>query len=65
MRDDVARALATKALEVAKSAKVQRGEKGPKGDPGEIVLTNVPVPGEQGPRGVQGFPGKDLFARQA
>lgn len=62
MRDDVARSLAARALEIAKSAKSQRGEKGDKGDPGQIILTNVPVPGEQGPegeRGPRGYPGKD------
>lgn len=54
MRDDVARSLAARALEVAKTSKSQRGEKGEKGDPGQIVLTNVPVPGEQGPKGERG-----------
>ena len=54
MRDEVARAAAIRALEIAKSAKAQKGERGEKGDPGEIKLVNQPVPGPQGERGIQG-----------
>jgi len=57
MRDEVARAAAIRALEIAKSAKAQKGERGEKGDPGEIKLVNQPVPGPQGERGVQGLRG--------
>jgi len=63
MRDDVARAAAARALEIAREAKAvggPRGDKGEKGDPGEIRITNVAVPGPKGdqgpigPRGPQG-----------
>jgi len=57
MRDEVARAAAIRALEIAKSAKAQKGERGEKGEPGEIKLVNQPVPGPQGERGVQGLQG--------
>lgn len=57
MRDDVARAAALRALEIAKEAKAQstqRGERGEKGEPGEIQVMNVPVPGPAGPEGPAG-----------
>lgn len=66
MRDDIARAAASRALEIAreaKSAKGPKGDKGDKGDPGEIQVVNVAVPGPQGdvgpvgPRGPQGVQG--------
>jgi len=60
MRDEVARAAAIRALEIAKSAKAQKGERGDrgeKGDPGDIKVVNHPVPGPQGERGVQGLKG--------
>ena len=59
MRDDVARAAAARALEIAREArdKAKQGPPGPKGDPGEIKLQNVPVPGPEGPRGPQGLQG--------
>ena len=61
MRDDVARALATKALEVAQKAKSQQGPKGEKGDPGQIIVQpNKGDQGEQGPMGPQGIPGKSI-----
>ena len=61
MRDEVARAAAIRALEIAKSAKAQKGERGDrgeKGDPGEIKVVNHAVPGEQGERGPQGYKGE-------
>ena len=67
MRDDVARAAAARALEIAREAKASggpRGDKGEKGDAGEIRITNIPVPGPKGdqgpigPRGPQGVPGQ-------
>ena len=61
MRDEVARAAAIRALEIAKSAKAQKGERGDrgeKGDPGDIKVVNHPVPGPQGERGVQGLKGE-------
>ena len=61
MRDEVARALAARALEIANKTKAQRGEKGEKGDPGEIKIVNIPVPGEQG---IQGIPGKSITGPQ-
>jgi len=62
MRDDVARALATKALEVAQKAKSQQGAKGEKGDPGQIIVQpNKGDQGEQGPMGPQGIPGKSIL----
>lgn len=57
MRDDIARAAAAKAIEIARNALTKAGAPGPKGDkgdPGEIHLKNVPVPGPQGPRGAPG-----------
>jgi len=61
MRDEVARALATRALEVAQKAKTQRGEKGEKGDAGEIIVQpNKGDQGERGPIGPQGIPGKSI-----
>lgn len=57
MRDDIARAAAAKAIEIARNALTKAGTPGPKGDkgdPGEIHLKNVPVPGPQGPRGGPG-----------
>ena len=61
MRDDVARALATKALEVAQKAKSQQGPKGEKGDAGQIIVQpNKGDQGEQGPMGPQGIPGKSI-----
>jgi sugar lactone lactonase YvrE len=61
MRDDVARALATKALEVAQKTKSQQGPKGEKGDPGQIIVQpNKGDQGEQGPMGPQGIPGKSI-----
>lgn len=60
MRDEVARAAALRALELAREARSQKAAKGDKGDPGEIRITNVAVPGPQGepgpigPRGPQG-----------
>lgn len=60
MRDEVARAAALRALELAREARSQKAAKGEKGDPGEIRITNVAVPGPQGvpgpigPRGPQG-----------
>lgn len=60
MRDDIARAAAAKAIEIARNALTKAGTPGPKGDkgdPGEIHLKNVPVPGPVGPRGPQGFKG--------
>jgi hypothetical protein len=60
MRDEVARAAAIRALEIAKSAKAQKGERGDrgeKGDPGDIKVVNHPVPGPQGERGLQGLKG--------
>ena len=67
MRDDVARAAAARALEIAREARASggpRGDKGEKGDAGEIRITNIPVPGPKGdqgpigPRGPQGVPGQ-------
>ena len=61
MRDEVARAAAIRALEIAKSAKAQKGERGDrgeKGDPGDIKVVNHPVPGPQGERGPQGLKGE-------
>ena len=67
MRDDVARAAAARALEIAREAKAiggPIGPKGEKGDAGEIRITNIPVPGPKGdqgpigPRGPQGVPGQ-------
>lgn len=62
-RDDVARAAAAKALEVAsraiQTAQSIRGEKGDKGDPGEIQVLNVPVPGPKGDRGDVGPQGPE------
>jgi hypothetical protein len=61
MRDEVARALATRALEIAQKAKAQRGEKGEKGDAGEIIVQpNKGDQGERGPIGPQGIPGKSI-----
>ena len=61
MRDDVARALAAKALEVAQKAKSQQGPKGEKGEPGQIIVQpNKGDQGEQGPMGPQGIPGKSI-----
>jgi hypothetical protein len=61
MRDDVARALATKALEVAQKAKSQQGPKGEKGDAGQIIVQpNKGDQGDQGPMGPQGIPGKSI-----
>lgn len=61
MRDDVARALAARALEVAKSSSVKQGPQGPKGekgDPGEIIVyANQGPQGERGPRGEKGEKG--------
>jgi len=57
MRDEVARALAARALEIANKSKAKQGEKGEKGDPGEIKIVNIPVPGEQG---IQGIPGESI-----
>lgn len=63
MRDEIARAVAQRALELARSAASQRGEKGDrgergeKGDPGQIVMTNVPVGGPPGKQGERGPPG--------
>ena len=60
MRDEVARAAAIRALEIAKSAKAQKGERGDrgeKGDTGDIKVVNHPVPGPQGERGLQGLKG--------
>ena len=60
MRDEVARAAAIRALEIAKSAKAQKGERGDrgeKGDTGDIKVVNHPVPGPQGERGPQGLKG--------
>jgi len=54
MRDDVARAAALRALEIAREAKAMKAEKGEKGDPGEVRVLNVPVPGERGPIGSVG-----------
>lgn len=54
MRDDVARAAALRALEIAREAKAMKAEKGDKGDPGEVRVLNVPVPGNQGPMGPSG-----------
>lgn len=67
MRDDIARAAAARALEIAREAKAiggPIGPKGEKGDAGEIRITNIPVPGPKGdqgpigPRGPQGVPGQ-------
>jgi len=57
MRDEVARAAAIRALEIAKSAQAQKGERGEKGESGEIKIVNQPVPGPQGERGIQGLQG--------
>ena len=59
MRDDVARAAAARALEIAREArdKAKQGPPGPAGAPGEIKLQTVPVPGPQGPQGLQGLRG--------
>lgn len=62
MRDDVARAAAARALEIAREArdKARQGPPGPKGEPGQIRLETVPVPGpqgERGPQGIRGVPG--------
>ncbi len=62
MRDDVARAAAAKALDLARQARDQakqgpKGEKGEKGDPGQILLKTVPVPGPQGEKGDTGLRG--------
>lgn len=57
MRDDVARAAALRALEIAREAKAMKSEKGDKGDPGETRVLNIPVPGEQGPMGPTGARG--------
>lgn len=54
MRDDVARAAALRALEIAREAKAMKSEKGEKGEPGEVRVLNVPVPGDQGPMGPSG-----------
>lgn len=58
MRDDVARAAAIRALEIAKSAKAQKGDRGEKGEPGEIKIVNYPIPGPQGERGIPGIKGE-------
>lgn len=51
-RDDIARIASARAVEIASRAislaSSVKGEKGDKGEPGEIVLKNVPVPGEKG-----------------
>jgi hypothetical protein len=61
MRDEVARALAARALEVAKNAKAQKGDKGEKGDPGQIIVQpNKGDQGERGSMGPQGIPGKTI-----
>jgi hypothetical protein len=54
MRDDVARAAALKALQLAKEANAAKPLKGEKGDPGEIKVLNVPVAGPRGPQGQAG-----------
>jgi len=57
-RDDIARIASARAVEIASRAislaSSVKGEKGDKGDPGEIVLKNVPVPGEKGEQGEKG-----------
>jgi hypothetical protein len=62
MRDEVARAAAIRALEIAKSAKAQKGERGDrgeKGDAGETKIINNPtIPGPQGERGERGERGE-------
>ena len=61
MRDDVARALAARALEVAQKTKSQQGPKGEKGDPGQIIVQpNKGDKGDTGPMGPQGIPGKSI-----
>jgi len=65
MRDDVARALAAKALEVAQKSKSQQGPKGATGDPGQIIVQrNKGDQGERGPMGPQGIPGKSIVGPQ-
>lgn len=67
MRDDVARAAALRALEIAREARDKQGPKGDKGDPGEIQILNVAVPGPKGelgpvgPRGITGPAGSRGF----
>ena len=61
MRDDVARALAARALEVAQKTKSQQGPKGEKGDAGQIIVQpNKGDKGDTGPMGLQGIPGKSI-----
>ena len=61
MRDDVARALAARALEVAQKTKSQQGPKGEKGDAGQIIVQpNKGDKGDTGPMGPQGIPGKSI-----
>lgn len=61
MRDDVARALAARALEVAQKTKSQQGPKGEKGDAGQIIVQpNKGDKGDTGPMGPQGVPGKSI-----
>jgi len=61
MRDDVARALAARALEVAQKTKSQQGPKGEKGDAGQIIVQpNKGDKGDTGPTGPQGIPGKSI-----
>lgn len=59
MRDDVARAAAAKAIEIAQKALTSAkpgpaGPAGPKGEPGLVRLETVPVPGPQGEKGEKG-----------
>lgn len=68
MRDEVARAAAIKALDLARQAKAIAGQRGPKGDPGEkgekgdpgqVIVKQMPIPtfgpvGPVGPEGPQG-----------
>lgn len=59
MRDDVARAAAARALEIARDAMSRakpgpKGEKGERGEPGQIRLQTVPIPGPQGEKGETG-----------